>query len=732
MASMTARALICLTAAAALFCPPLPVEAAPAPTTQEATKAAHPFFREELYPRWSEMTPLQLEANLKEAALRINNRRRELEAVNAQTATFENTFGALSRSTEEAEQAEMYARHLYFTDAAYEQLADTYESNSGAIREAHYQLLHSSRIQNTLQQWAKTPQAATLPPALRYLVELQLEKFTPATDDKTGAQLNKKEAELHKLCLQYANNIRNVTNTWYYVFNNRNQLDGVPPGTVAAMESAARQRGFGTAEQPAWLFTLQMRSITDVLKYCRVEETRKKCWQGVYSPGNTRSYDNGPIVLRIIRLRQEIAKLKGYNSHADSQMTHSLMGSGKQALAFIDDMLRKIQPHIQKLNQATLNQASQQCGKTITALNPWDLHYYMAEATHTLNKFSLQEIRPYLEYEHTLLATFKYFGELYGLRIQEVPTAYVKGGQVCHEGYAEIWHPDVRVFAVYDADTGKHYGSFYLDAYSRDGRKYSTSTQLISYGTAGENGQEGFPPLVVMMLELHKPAPGNTQLLSHLELRMIFHELGHVFHLLLGKGEYKELSALYVARDFIELPAQLQELRAWEADTLCAIGRHYLTGAPMPRELALKVATARHDADYISYLRQQLLISKLDLEMHTHYDEKFRGKSLDHATAEILAPYSIPTTVIAPSVLRNFPHCIEGYDARYYAYILAEVMAADIHEEFKRHGLNNSATGRSFRKAVLEPGNSRPAAELYRAFMGRNVSTDAFFLHLKN
>lgn len=732
MASMTARALICLTAAVTLFCTPPPAEATPERTTQEATKSAHPFFREELYPRWSEMTPLQLEEDLREATMRTITRRSELEKVTPATATFENTFGALSRATEEAEQVEMYAQHLYFTDTEYEQIADTYASNSGVIQEARYQLLHSPRIQNTLQQWAKTPQAAALPPTLRYLIELQQEKLTPATDDKQNKQLHKKEEELRSLILQYASNIRHVTNTWYYVFNNRNQLDGVPPGTVAAMESAARQRGFGTTEQPAWLFTLQMRSIADVLTYCRVEETRKKCWQGVNSPGNTRSYDNGPIVLRIIQLRQEIAKLNGFNSHADSQMKHSLMGSGKKALAFIDGMLQKIQPQIQELNQATLNQASQQCGKTVTAINPWDLHYYMAAATQTLNKFSLQEIRPYLEYEHTLLATFKYFGELYGLRIQEVPTAYVKGGQVCHEGYAEIWHPDVRVFAVYDADTGKHYGSFYLDAYSRDGRKYSTSTQLISHGTAGENGQEGFPPLVVMMLELHKPAPGNTQLLSHLELRMLFHELGHVFHLLLGKGEYKELSALYVARDFIELPAQLQELRAWEADTLCTIGRHYLTGAPMPRELALKVATARHDSEYISYLRQQLLISKLDLEMHTHYDEKFKGKNPDLATAEILAPYSIPTTVVAPSVLRNFPHCIEGYDARYYAYILAEVMAADIHEEFKRHGLNNSATGRSFRKAILEPGNSRPAAALYRAFMGRDVSTDAFFLHLKN
>jgi oligopeptidase A len=116
----------------------------------------------------------------------------------------------------------------------------------------------------------------------------------------------------------------------------------------------------------------------------------------------------------------------------------------------------------------------------------------------------------------------------------------------------------------------------------------------------------------------------------------------------------------------------------------------------------------------------------MDLELHANYYKKFHGKNLDQATRDLIAPYVVPTTLPQPSVVRNFLHCIQGYDARYYAYVLAEVMAADLHEEFKRNGLNNSAIGRNYRKTILEAGNSRPAAELYRSFMGRTVSTEAF------
>lgn len=724
-APMTVRGLL-IHAAAALYCLLSPAWASENEQAATEEQVTHPFFREELYPRWSEMTPAQLQADMLEITQRMQSRRQELEKIPPTGASFKNTVAALSHATDEATQVELFVSHLHFTDNIYQEHEETFFNHLRAFQEARQNLTYSPGIQRTLVQWAKSEQSSRLSPQQQHLVHLMTENASPEAHDKNTAKRSELQQELNRSLNEYTHNISSVENSWQYIFKERSQLDGVPPSTVAAMENEARKRGYGTAEQPAWLFTPKTRAMVDVLKYCRVEATRKKCWQGLKSPGNTRNHDNGPVVLRIMKLRQDMAELEGYKSHADKLAANTLMGSSKKALDFVDGLLRKIQPQVTELNTAILHTAAQQYGAPVASINPWDYEYFSTLATDTLNRFSLQELRPYLEYEHTLQATLKHFGNLYGLTIKEVPATCVRNGKPCPEGKAEVWHPDVRLFAVHDTASGKQCGAFYLDAYARDGKKYGTSSQIISHVTCATKNNAVLPPLAVLTLELHSPAPGNTQLLSHLELRMLFHELGHVFHLMLGNDEFKELAASYVARDFIELPSQLQELRAWEPDVLCEIGKHYRTGEPMPRYLADKAASARHNKTYIANLNLQLIAAKMDLELHANYYKKFHGKNLDQATRDLIAPYVVPTTVPQPSIVRNFLHCIQGYDARYYAYVLAEVMAADLHEEFKRNGLNNSAIGRNYRKTILEAGNSRPAAELYRSFMGRTVSTEAF------
>ena len=677
------------------------------------------------------MTPQQLVKDAHEATQRIRQRHDALLQVTPSTATFDNTFGALGRVSYEADLVDGYLNFMYYAGTGIDAQEHVYRSHCNSMRMSRAEVYNSATVQKILQQWAATGQVAELTPERQHFVSRCTRLLKPPYDEPTRRQLTELNRELNNRIDEYIYHFQSVENTWHYVFRDRKQLEGVPPSTLTAMEENARQRGFGTAEQPAWLFTLNMRAMVDINKYCRVEATRKKCWQGVCSIGNTKKHDNGPIVMRIMELRQNIAELKGFSNHTDSVADDALMNSGKKALAFVDGLLDKIQPQLITHQAAVMQEASRQCGREVTQINPWDYEYYSHIVNKSVNKFSISELRPYLEYENTLKETFKYFGNLYGLTIQELPTTCVQGDTPCPAGHVEVWHPDIRVFSVQDAASGKNYGAFYLDAYKRSGRKFSTSCSYpIRIGTTTATGQPGMPSLAALVLDLNKPAPGNTQLLSHLELRILFHELGHIFHMLLGNAEFAEQSSLYIARDFIELPSTLQEQHAWEADVLCKIGRHYRTGEPLPREMALKATASRHDADYLNLLTQQLMIAKLDLEMHTNYREKFHGKNLDVVSKQLYSPYFPPSDTVSPSIIRRFPHCVEGYDARYYSYILAEVMAADMHEEFKRHGFNNSAIGRNFRKTILEPGNTRPAVELYRNFMGRGVSSAAFLQHL--
>jgi oligopeptidase A len=430
--------------------------------------------------------------------------------------------------------------------------------------------------------------------------------------------------------------------------------------------------------------------------------------------------------MRIMQLRCEIARLEGFRNHADKKLHDRMMGSGEKALAFVDEMLQRLRP-LQEARTAELLQfASDFSGKQQTALAPWDVEFYRARMAESKARFNTAQLRPYLEQESVLRGMMSIFSDLFGLRITELPAEWPQAGGAPQPGKVCVWHPQVRVFAVHDAATGVHYGSFYLDLYSRRGKQSISWSQTLSLGTPAEGGGVGQPHLSAMMLNLTPPQEGKPKLLSHMETRVLFHEFGHILHMLLGHGELREQASANQAIDFVELPSHLAEKWAWQPEVLCSFAKHYETGEPLPQALAERLAQYHCEQLEDECLRS-LLVAKLDLELHTHYFEKFHGKTLDGASAELLAPWQLPTTVQQPSAFRNLPHCLTvGYDACFYSYTFAEVMAEDVFSVFREHGTDNAAMGASYRRAMLEPGSSIPAAELYRRFMGRPPHTDAF------
>lgn len=694
----------------------------------KADTAEHPFFRDALYPAWSQMTPQQVETDAREGIKRAQAKIDVLRKRTPQSATFENTFLAYHRATEELDQLLQYSYHIYTCCNTNADFIPTLNSVMSGINSCRNKLQQLPQIQQLLREYAKSPQARKLSKSRQRLMQRTLDALpVPLTPDMEKKRIQLQQ-ELGRLISAYEQNLSRVNENWYYVFKDRKQLAGVPPHAMQTMEAAARTNGFCTKDTPAWLITPKSPALSSVLRHCTVDATRQKCYQATKSPGNTRSGDNGPIVMRIMQLRQEIAKYNGYKSHADYKLHDRMMGSGNKALAMVDQMLERFTPVAKAVNTELLQAAATHYKDNANTIKPWDTEFLKTKTTQA--SFNTAPLRPYFEYENTLQGVLAHSAQLFGLTITEMPTAYVAPGQQCPEGKVEVWAPGVRLFAVYDATSGTHYGSFYLDAYTRKGKNTGARCQMLRVGTPTPQGNVGEPHLAAMMFELHAPAKGTPHLLSHLEVRMLFHEIGHILHQMLGHGELREDAAIHQALDFIELPAHLHENRAWEPQVLCSFARHYKTGEPLPLPLAQQLADSRYNAALNQSMLSNLLIAKLDLEIHTHYYEKFHGKSLDAATQEILGAWLPPTAEPHPSPLRNLSHCISvGYDANFYAYAAADIMAADVYEVFRQHGINNSAIGRSYRKAILEPGNSAPAAELYRNFMGRNVSTEAY---LKN
>jgi thimet oligopeptidase len=54
------------------------------------------------------------------------------------------------------------------------------------------------------------------------------------------------------------------------------------------------------------------------------------------------------------------------------------------------------------------------------------------------------------------------------------------------------------------------------------------------------------------------------------------------------------------------------------------------------------------------------------------------------------------------------------------------VIAKDLFSVFKKEGLLNPAPAKRYRRAILEAGGSKPAAELVRDFLGRPYDFGAY------
>ena len=73
----------------------------------------------------------------------------------------------------------------------------------------------------------------------------------------------------------------------------------------------------------------------------------------------------------------------------------------------------------------------------------------------------------------------------------------------------------------------------------------------------------------------------------------------------------------------------------------------------------------------------------------------------------------------------SFTHLI-GYSSNYYTYMFDKVIALDFFAQFDRSNLLEGPTAMRYRRAILEPGGSRPGTQLIEDFLGREQTMDAF------
>ncbi len=705
---------------------------APQPAAQPAagTPAAqpHPYLDSALYPQWSRLSP---EQGLVDIRLGLEQARAQMEAicnVKPGEETYENVFAAYESMGEGMDTAHGLFRTLSAVMDSPERrrVQETLIPELSAFGSA---VIANERLWSVIKRAAAASWVKELAPEQQRYVQQVVDSFRESGADLSPEGKERKAAimqELSQLTNRYAKNILDATAAWQLVVSDPAELAGCSETWMEAARSAAEEKGLGTKEEPRWLVTLAYTSFSEVMRNCTVEATRRKCYEAQCSIGKGGQYDNEAIVARVMVLRRELASLLGFGTFADLTTAHRMVPSGQAAMAFIDGLMQRVKPAFDKECRELMDYIGGKTGSEVTRIKPWDRRFYLTQMSRERFSFDTEQLRPYFGSDTVVPGMFGIYQKLVGVTITDLPRACVQPGESSPEGKVEVWHPEVRLFKVADAQTGAHLGSFYMDLFPREVKRAGAWVQPIKYGEPAADGKPHGPHLALLAGNLSAPvAEGEPALFSHYDLQVIFHEFGHMMHCMLGDARVKSHMGTCVAWDFVELPSQLLENWVWEAEGLAAIAKHHETGEPLPAEFIDKLRASRHFMP-ASGIMGQLCIGKLDLEMHMNYAEKFEGKPLDEATNALLAPWRIPMTEAAPSIMLNLTHCISGgYAAGYYSYKWAKVLSADAWTRFEKEGIMNEMTGADFRRCILSQGDSRPAAELYRDFMQRDPDPEA-------
>ena len=589
-------------------------------------------------------------------------------------------------------------------------LREAYNACLPRITQFWTELGQNHRLFEKYRALKASPEHAGLTPARRKLVENALRDFRlggaelPAEVKPRYAAI---QEELASLQAKFSENVLDSTNE-FSIFIDEKRISGIPVDTLAAAREAAEKDG-----KPGWKFTLQMPSYFPVMQYAEDRALRET----MYRESATRAsefgkpeWDNTPLIARILKLRQEDAALLGYPNFAEVSLVPKMAQTPAQVVAFLRDLASRARPFAESDLQELRAFARDELG--LGKLESWDIAYASEKLRAQRYAFSDQEVKEYFPETQVLPGMFHLVQRLYQISITE--------------GKAETWHDDVRFFDIRNAG-GELIGRFYVDLYARTTKR--GGAWMDSAISRRRRDAAIQVPVAYLACNFSGPVGGKPAHFTHDEVLTLFHEFGHGLHHLLTRVEDLGVAGINgVEWDAVELPSQFMENFCWEWEVLKPMTRHAETGKPLPRALFDKMVAAKNFQSGLATLRQ-VEFSLFDMRLHSDYDP-----SSGRAILELLEEVRREVAVLAPPAWNRFPNSFShifagGYAAGYYSYKWAEVLSADAYSLFEEQGVLSPEAGRRFRDEILAVGGSRPAAESFRAFRGREPSVDALLRH---
>ena len=528
-------------------------------------------------------------------------------------------------------------------------------------------------------------------------------------------RFNAIQLELAEITTKFSNNILDATKAFQLKLTTPEDIAGLPPSLLSLAAQTARGQGETNAssETGPWVITLDFPSYFPFMKYSDNRELREKLYKAYVSRADLGELDNNPLIDRILQLRQEQAHLLGYSTYAEVSLARKMANSVDEIEKLLDN-LRQVSYEAAKQDLEAL--------KTFAGtddLKHWDIAYWSEKQRQAKFNFSAEELRPYFPLPRVLEGIFSLAKRIFGVEI------------IAADGKAPIWHPDVRYFQIND-EKGEKIAYFYLDAYSRPAEKRGGAWMDVCIGRA-KTGTEVRLPVAYLICNQTPPVDGNPSLMTFEEVTTLFHEFGHGLQHMLTTVDYSGAAGINnVEWDAVELPSQFMENWCYDRPTLMSMAKHYQTGETLPEHYYQKLLLAKNYMSGSAMLRQ-LHLSLVDLELHHRYQPN-GGETPKQVRQRLAATTTIIPPLPEDAFLCSFGHIFAGgYAAGYYSYKWAEVLSADAFAAFEEVGLDNEeavkAIGRRFRDTVLAMGGSSHPMNVFKAFRGREPSTEPLLRH---
>jgi oligopeptidase A len=630
---------------------------------------------------------------------------RALEAIESAPGvrTFENTLGALDRATERLEVTMTVVGHLEAV-ASTPELRAAYNAVRPAVSAFFASIPLRPALFRAIIDYSETAEARALSGTPARFLKKTIDDFRRHGAALPPAGKERLEAisrELAELTGRFSQNVLDSTAQWELLVPDAAALSGLPESALLAARDSAEKKG-----KSGYRFTLQAPSYIPLVTYADDRALREQAYRAYNARATRGELDNAPLIVNILRLRKEQAKLLSYPSFAELVLEDRMAKSGKRAREFVADLTTRSRSAFEREVDKLAEFRARVDGGAGTAvqMEPWDVTYYAEKQRKALYAFDEEELRPYFPLERVVDGLFETAHRLYGVRA--VPN-----------GKLPTWHPDVRAFDLTDED-GTFLASFYADFFPREEKRGGAWMNGLVTGMAV--GSRHTPHLGLICTNVTPPIGGKPALLTHQEVTTLFHEFGHLMHHCLSRVSVRSLAGTNVAWDFVELPSQIMENWCWERAALDTFARHFETGEPVPEALFAKMTRTRTYREATAMMRQ-LGFAAVDLALHVDYDPAGDGDVLAYAR-RILQSYGPARYSDDYAMIASFTHLFSsavGYAAGYYSYKWAEVLDADAFTRFHAGGVFSRAVGNEFRRRILERGDSEDPAELYRSFMGR-------------